>query len=97
MIASSLNGTWELYRAEEGTPIPATVTRCLHIERIAVGRIEDPYSRDNETRLPWISETDVGGGVAGVTAGALADRYPSYGRVADARVGCGLRDYRGVS
>ena len=62
MLTSSLNGAWELYAAGEGVvraaPIPATVPGCVHTDLLAAGRIDDPYYRDNESRLQWISETD---------------------------------------
>ena len=66
MLTVPLNGAWELYAAGDGAPnaaavdgpIPATVPGCVHTDLLAAGRIEDPYYRDNELRLQWISETD---------------------------------------
>ena len=71
MLTLPLNGAWELYAAGDDAPgaavpegaaldgpIPATVPGCVHTDLIAAGRIDDPYYRDNELRLQWISETD---------------------------------------
>ncbi|HHX44797.1 MAG TPA: hypothetical protein GX714_12550 [Chloroflexi bacterium] len=53
-----LNGVWELRAAGEEECIPATVPGCVHTDLLAAGRIADPYYRDNELQLQWISETD---------------------------------------
>jgi len=58
MKTLNLNGEWTLYQADEVTPIPATVPGCVHTDLLSVGRIEDPYYRDNELDTLWICETD---------------------------------------
>jgi len=54
----SLNGTWELRRADDATSIPAQVPGCVHLDLLRAGNIPDPFYRDNELRLLWIGETD---------------------------------------
>ncbi len=54
----SLNGAWELRRADDATPIPAQVPGCVHMDLLRAGNIPDPFYRDNELRLLWIGETD---------------------------------------
>ena len=58
METLSLNGSWELLKADEEVVIPATVPGCVHTDLLAAGLIPDPYYRDNESRLLWIGETD---------------------------------------
>jgi beta-mannosidase len=54
----SLNGTWELNQAGTETHYPAAVPGCVHLDLLAAGVIEDPFYRDNELKVQWISETD---------------------------------------
>ncbi len=54
----SLNGAWELHRADDATSIPAQVPGCVHLDLLRAGNIPDPFYRDNELRLLWIGETD---------------------------------------
>ncbi len=58
MKTLSLNGSWTLYQQDDPTPIPASVPGCVHTDLLAVGRIDDPYYRDNELDTLWICETD---------------------------------------
>ncbi len=53
-----LTGSWTLRRAGQKKPIAAVVPGCVHTDLLAAGSIEDPFFRDNETRLQWIGETD---------------------------------------
>ncbi len=54
-----LCGDWTLSRADGGgKPIPAIVPGCVHTDLLAAGVIEDPFYRDNESRLQGIGETD---------------------------------------
>ncbi len=58
MIIVSLNGDWTLQQAGEQRTIPAQVPGCVHLDLLANDLIDDPYFRDNESRLLWIGETD---------------------------------------
>src|SRR6478672_11562093 len=54
----SLNGEWQLYRAQESTASAALVPGCVHMDLLRTGQLEDPFYRDNEARQYWIGETD---------------------------------------
>jgi beta-mannosidase len=54
----SLNGAWSLEQTGRHEPIPANVPGCVHTDLLAAGVIDDPFHRDNELKLQWISETD---------------------------------------
>jgi len=53
-----LCGKWQLAEATGDTSVAATVPGCVHTDLLAAGRIDDPYYRDNENRVQWISETE---------------------------------------
>jgi beta-mannosidase len=54
----SLDGTWQAARAGADDWIEASVPGCVHTALLAAGRIDDPFFRDNEDRLQWITEAD---------------------------------------
>lgn len=59
MQISSLNGSWTLHRIDHPADlIPAQVPGCVHLDLLAAERIPDPYYRDNELQLQWISDVD---------------------------------------
>lgn len=64
MEIQSLNGAWQVSsvqnfaKVDEIPPAPALVPGCVHLDLLRNSLIEDPYYRDNETRLLWIGETD---------------------------------------
>jgi len=51
-----LDGEWALRQAGSTETIPATVPGCVHTDLLAAGRIEDPFYRDNELHVQWVSE-----------------------------------------
>ncbi|MDZ7261270.1 MAG: ABC transporter permease [candidate division KSB1 bacterium] len=53
-----LHTGWEFKQA--GTPqwLPAEVPGCVHTDLLKNNQIEDPFYRDNETKLQWIGKTD---------------------------------------
>lgn len=55
-----LNGQWLLSQKNDTTfaNIPATVPGCAHGDLLNTGKIEDPYYRDNELKVAWISQAD---------------------------------------
>jgi beta-mannosidase len=54
----SLNGSWALFKADDPTPIPASVPGCVHTDLLANNLLEDPFYRDNELQQMWVGETD---------------------------------------
>ena len=58
MQVLDLGGSWRLMRVREGESIPAQVPGCVHTDLLAAGRIEEPFYRDNEERLQWISDAE---------------------------------------
>jgi len=53
-----LNGEWSLKRADQDELLPAQVPGCVHTDLLAAGKIDDPFYRDNEDRIQWISDAD---------------------------------------
>jgi beta-mannosidase len=53
----SLNGEWKL-SGGNFSGIKAKVPGCVHTDLLDLGKIPDPYYRDNEKQLMWIGETD---------------------------------------
>ena len=58
MMKFDLNGEWILTQACKAERIKATVPGCVHTDLLAAGKIDDPFYRDNESRLQWIGEAD---------------------------------------
>jgi beta-mannosidase len=54
----SLDGTWRACRGDDDDWFDAPVPGCVHTALLAAGRIEDPFYRDNEDRLQWITEAN---------------------------------------
>jgi beta-mannosidase len=52
----NLNGPWQAAQADAADSIPATVPGCIHTDLMAAGKIPDPYFRDNEQGVQWVSE-----------------------------------------
>ncbi|MFB3880752.1 MAG: glycoside hydrolase family 2 protein [Armatimonadota bacterium] len=54
-----LGGSWTLSRlGEEEAEVSAQVPGCVHTDLLAAGRIPDPFVRDNEDAVQWVSEQD---------------------------------------
>ena len=51
-----LNGAWILRQAGRARRFPALVPGCVHTDLMAAGAIPDPFIRDNEARVQWVSE-----------------------------------------
>ena len=58
METLSLAGTWKLNQARHDETFDATVPGCVHLDLLVAGRIEDPFYRDNELNVQWVSEAD---------------------------------------
>ncbi|MEP6819426.1 MAG: glycoside hydrolase family 2 protein [bacterium] len=57
-IKTSLNAGWQFREAAKDTWYPATVPGCVHTDLLNNKLIDDPFYRDNEQKLQWISKTD---------------------------------------
>jgi beta-mannosidase len=53
----SLDGAWQAARAGTEEWFAADVPGCVHTALLAAGSIEEPFFRDNEDRLQWITES----------------------------------------
>jgi beta-mannosidase len=51
-----LDGAWEVSAAKDSDWFPATVPGCVHTDLLAARRIPDPFYRDNEQRVQWVSD-----------------------------------------
>jgi beta-mannosidase len=54
----NLNGNWQVSQANKNEWIPVKVPGCVHTDLIAVGKIPDPFYRDNEKDVQWVGESD---------------------------------------
>ena len=57
-LVLNLGGGWSLSRVGEEEVIPAQVPGCVHTDLLAAGKIPDPFLRDNEDAVQWVSEAD---------------------------------------
>jgi beta-mannosidase len=53
-----LGGAWTLSQTGAEGGISAQVPGCVHTDLLANGRIPDPFVRDNEDEVQWVSEQD---------------------------------------
>ena len=56
MLKIDLSGPWRVRDNRGDYETAATVPGCVHTDLLNAGMIEDPYDRDNETKLQWISD-----------------------------------------
>jgi beta-mannosidase len=56
LIRFDLGGQWEVSASGSNDCFAATVPGCIHTDLLAAKRIPDPFYRDNEKRVQWISE-----------------------------------------
>jgi beta-mannosidase len=54
----SLNTGWKFKEATSEQWLPANVPGTVHTDLMKVKRIPDPYYRDNETKVQWVSQKD---------------------------------------
>ena len=52
-----LNGEWRLRQDDGRRTLSATVPGCVHTDLLAAGEIPDPFIRDNESQVQWISRS----------------------------------------
>jgi len=53
-----LGGAWQVVREGTTEVIPATVPGCIHTDLLAAKKIPDPFYRDNEKNVQWISDAN---------------------------------------
>lgn len=58
MEKQSLNGPWEFRQAGGSEWLPAQVPGGVHTDLLTLGRIPDPFDRDNELDVLWVAESD---------------------------------------
>jgi len=58
MQSQSLNGAWQFRQAGSHEWLPGTVPGGVHTDLMALERIPDPFTADNEKRVMWVAETD---------------------------------------
>ncbi len=56
VVRVDLGGSWQLVKEGDSQAIPATVPGCVHTDLLAVGKIPDPFYRDNEKAVQWVGE-----------------------------------------
>src|SRR5580692_10042019 len=53
-----LGGSWNVAQTGKDEWIPATVPGCIHTDLLAVGKIPDPFYRDNENAVQWVGKSN---------------------------------------
>jgi beta-mannosidase len=54
----NLGGQWQVSQVGKEKWIPASVPGCVHTDLLAAGEIPDPFYRDNEKAVQWVTEAD---------------------------------------
>ncbi len=54
----TLDGCWDLLRADGSPVCKAVVPGVVHTDLLAAGLIPDPFADDNEIRVAWVAESD---------------------------------------
>lgn len=57
-VMQSLNKGWEFSKEGDEKWMPAEIPGCVHLDLQRNKAIEDPFYRDNESRLKWIADSD---------------------------------------
>jgi beta-mannosidase len=58
MHIQNLGGTWRFRQAGTAQWLTASVPGGVHTDLLAIGRIPDPFFRDNELKVQWVAESD---------------------------------------
>ncbi|MDZ7330952.1 MAG: ABC transporter permease [candidate division KSB1 bacterium] len=53
-----LSNGWEFRQVGQTQWLPATVPGCIHLDLLHLQLIEDPFFRDNESKVQWIEDQD---------------------------------------
>jgi beta-mannosidase len=51
-----LCGTWQLRQVGNDRTLSGKVPGCVHLDLLSAVLIEDPFYRDNELKVQWLSE-----------------------------------------
>jgi len=54
----NLGGQWRVSQGGKNKWFPATVPGCIHTDLLAAGEIPDPFYRDNEKIVQWVTEAN---------------------------------------
>lgn len=54
----NLAGNWRVSQKGKDDWIPATVPGCVHTDLLASGKIPNPFYRENENVVQWVTEAD---------------------------------------
>ncbi len=57
-MQKQLNENWQFRQSGNEEWLPAKVSGCVHTDLLANEKIDDPFYRDNESKLQWIGKTD---------------------------------------
>jgi len=58
MQIQSLTGIWQFRQLGTQEWLPASVPGGVHTDLLALGRIPDPFTGDNEKHVQWVAESD---------------------------------------
>ena len=58
MHTQPLTGDWQFRQAKAAEWLPAKVPGGVHTDLLALGRIPNPFTADNEKRVQWVAESD---------------------------------------
>jgi beta-mannosidase len=58
LLKLDLTNGWQFRQVGKTKWYPAEVPGCVHLDLLANKVIEDPFYRDNETKLQWIENED---------------------------------------
>jgi beta-mannosidase len=53
-----LGGSWSVTQTGKDEWIPATVPGCIHTDLLVMGKIPDPFYRDNENIVQWVGKSN---------------------------------------
>lgn len=56
LVRVDLGGAWQVAAENETETFPATVPGCIHTDLLAARKIPDPFFRENEKAVQWVSQ-----------------------------------------
>jgi hypothetical protein len=55
-VCLDLGGAWQVAQEGKSDWLPATVPGNVHTDLMKAGKIPDPFFRDNESKVQWLTE-----------------------------------------